>query len=150
MVADLVVLAIPFRGFAMLPGEELAGRIVLDVCNYLPYRDGHEPDIEEGRVSTSEVLAGRLPFSRVIKGLNTISTGQVVVDATPAGTPNRRALPIAGDDRGAKGVVARFIDQLGFDVVDAGPLTEARGPRFDPRTAWQPPLTARALTAALM
>jgi hypothetical protein len=105
LVADLVVLAIPFNGFTRLPEEDLAGRIVLDACNYLPYRDGRELAIEEGRTSTSEVLAERLPHTRVVRGLNTIAAGQIGDDTTPARTPNRRALPIAGDDRAAKAVV---------------------------------------------
>lgn len=148
-VADLVVLAIPYGRFPRLPRDELTGRIVLDACNYLPYRDGRDHAIDEGRTSTTEVLAQRLPYSRVVKGLNTISAGQIVADATPPGTPNRRAVPIAGDDPAAKQLVTRFIDDLGFDAVDTGPLTTARAPHFDPRTAWQPPLTATAMTAAL-
>ena len=50
---------------------------------------------------------------------------QDIVDkGTPAGTPHRRALAIAGDDADAKAQVARFIDEIGFDVVDLGPLAE--------------------------
>ena len=147
-MADLVVLAIPYGCFPRLPFDELTGRVVLDACNYLPYRDGRDHAIDEGRTSTAEVLAQRLPSSRIVKGLNTIAAGQIIGDATPPGTPNRRALPIVGDDRTAKELVARFIDELGFDTVDAGPLPGGRGPR-NPRTAWQPPLTALALTAAL-
>lgn len=149
-VADLVVLAIPYGRFPRLPRDELTGRTVLDACNYLPYRDGRDPAIDEGRTSTTEVLAQRLPHSRIVKGLNTIAAGQVIADATPPGTPNRRALPIAGDDRTAKQLAARFIDDLGFDTVDTGSLSTGRGPHFDPRTAWQAPLTAPALTAALL
>ena len=37
---------------------------------------------------------------------------------------HRRALAIAGDDRAAKDVVASYMDDLGFDVVDLGPLSE--------------------------
>jgi predicted dinucleotide-binding enzyme len=43
----------------------------------------------------------------------------------PAGTPNRRALAIAGNDAEAKRIVAQLIDQFGFDVVDVGPLSES-------------------------
>ena len=46
-------------------------------------------------------------------------------DAQPAGTNNRRALVIAGDDPAAKALVARLIDQFGFDVVDMGGLAES-------------------------
>ncbi|MHB8696370.1 MAG: hypothetical protein ACYDHH_34615, partial [Solirubrobacteraceae bacterium] len=62
-------------------------------------------------------------------------------------TPNRRALPIAGDNTAAKLVVTRLIDEIGFDVVDAGPL--ANGPRLDPNTAWGPVLDTNALRRSL-
>ena len=46
----------------------------------------------------------------------------LTTDGQPAGTKNRRALVIAGDDQGAKATVTRLLDQFGFDTVDAGPL----------------------------
>ena len=50
-------------------------------------------------------------------------------DGLPAGSVGRRALPLAGDDKAAKAVVAKLMDEFGFDVVDAGPLSE--GWRFE-------------------
>jgi predicted dinucleotide-binding enzyme len=44
--------------------------------------------------------------------------------ARPAGSADRSALPIAGDDAAAKQVVTEFFDSIGFDTVDAGPLAE--------------------------
>lgn len=148
-VADLVVLAIPYGNLPGLPIDALTGRLVVDACNYLPYRDGHDPAIDEGHCSSSEVLAQRLRHSTIVKALNTIAACQVGLDATPAGTPNRRALPLAGDEPAAKQLVAHFVDDLGFDPVDAGPLSASRAPHFSPRAAWQPPLTASALAAQL-
>ncbi|WP_020387758.1 NADPH-dependent F420 reductase [Kribbella catacumbae] len=119
-VADLVVLAIPYGRFPRLPRDELIGRIVLDACNYLPYRDGRDPAIDEGRTSTTEVLADLLPYTRVVKGLNTISAGQLLADAT------------------AKQIVTHFINDLGFDAVDTGPLSTRRAPHFDPAPPGNP------------
>ncbi len=42
--------------------------------------------------------------------------------ARPAGATDRSALPIAGDDPAAKAAVTRFLDAIGYDTVDAGPL----------------------------
>ena len=53
-----------------------------------------------------------------------LAAAALTAEAQPAGTPNRRALVIAGDDAAAKAVVAKLIDEFGFDVVDAGPLSE--------------------------
>ena len=63
-------------------------------------------------------------IEKVVKAFNHIYAAQLTTDRRPAGTPNRRALVIAGDDAGAKGVVTRMLDECGFDTVDAGPLKE--------------------------
>lgn len=42
-----------------------------------------------------------------------------------AGSANRRALAIAGDDAAAKKTVSDLLDQFGFDTVDIGPLSES-------------------------
>ncbi|MDP2014615.1 MAG: NADP oxidoreductase, partial [Actinomycetota bacterium] len=44
--------------------------------------------------------------------------------ARPAGADDRSALAIAGDDAAAKAAVVEFLDSIGYDVVDAGPLAE--------------------------
>ena len=68
--------------------------------------------------------AAHLPRSKVIKAFNHIYAKDLTTDGRPAGTPNRRALVIAGDDPPAKHAVTHLLDQFGFDTVDAGPLKE--------------------------
>jgi 8-hydroxy-5-deazaflavin:NADPH oxidoreductase len=60
-----------------------------------------------------------------VKAFNHIYAAELTTHGQPAGTPNRRALAIAGNDADAKAEVARLIDQFGFDVVDIGPLSES-------------------------
>jgi predicted dinucleotide-binding enzyme len=43
----------------------------------------------------------------------------------PGGTPKRIALPIAGADGAGRDVVHGIVDQLGFEPVDAGPISES-------------------------
>jgi len=43
----------------------------------------------------------------------------------PSGTPNRIALPIAGEDGLGRALVHDIVEQLGFDPVDAGPISES-------------------------
>jgi predicted dinucleotide-binding enzyme len=43
----------------------------------------------------------------------------------PAGAAGRIALPVAGDDRRAKAVVVKLMEELGFEGVDAGGLHES-------------------------
>ena len=42
----------------------------------------------------------------------------------PAGDPERSVLPIAGDDAAAKAAVTAFLDAIGYDALDVGPLAE--------------------------
>ena len=43
----------------------------------------------------------------------------------PAGSRDRVALPISGDNTKAKEIVAQLIDRIGFDSVDAGTIAES-------------------------
>jgi predicted dinucleotide-binding enzyme len=67
--------------------------------------------------------------ARVVKVFNNIFFKHLAALARPAGAADRTALPLAGDDAGAKAEVARFLDAIGYDSVDAGPLAEG-GRRF--------------------
>jgi predicted dinucleotide-binding enzyme len=145
--AEIVIVAIPFASFKQVPVDPLAGKVVIDTGNYYAPRDGHVAELDDGTTTSSEMLASRLPTSNVVKAFNTIMAAQIVEHATPAGTPHRRALPIAGDDAAAKRLVTGLIDELGFDVVDAGLLAEGR--RLDPMTAWGPVLDAQELRRSL-
>jgi predicted dinucleotide-binding enzyme len=122
---DIVVVTIPLKAYRSVPIEPLAGKIVIDTNNYYPQRDGHFPELDSESTTTSELLQAHLPKSKVVKAFNHIYAKDLTKDGQPAGTPNRRALVIAGNDDEAKSRVTRLIDQFGFDVVDAGPLRES-------------------------
>jgi predicted dinucleotide-binding enzyme len=121
---DIVVVTIPLKNVRRVPVEPLAGKIVVDTNNYYPQRDGHIAALDDETTTTAELLQAHLPTSKVVKAFNHIYAAALTTDGQPPGTKDRRALVIAGDDRDAKATVARLIDQLGFDVVDAGPLKE--------------------------
>jgi 8-hydroxy-5-deazaflavin:NADPH oxidoreductase len=122
---DLVVVTIPLKNIASVPVEPLAGKVVIDTNNYYPQRDGHIAALDEERTTTSELLQEHLPASKVVKAFNHIHAAHLATDGRPAGTPNRRALVIAGDDAAAKATVTGLLDEFGFDTVDAGPLSES-------------------------
>jgi len=122
---DIVVVTIPLKSIDTVPVAPLAGKIVIDTNNYYPQRDGHIAELDAGKTTTSELLQRRLPTSKVVKAFNHIRAAALTDEAQPAGTANRRALAIAGNDAEAKAAVARLIDQFGFDVVDLGPLSES-------------------------
>lgn len=122
--ADIVVVALPIHTYASLPADAFAGKIVIDTGNYYPAWNGNIPELDDESTTTSELLQAALPGASVVKALNNLSAADLTTDGSPAGTRDRRALVVAGDDLDAKVVVRELIDGFGFDVIDAGPLAE--------------------------
>jgi 8-hydroxy-5-deazaflavin:NADPH oxidoreductase len=123
--ADIAVVTIPLGRIDELPVDELAGKIVLDTNNYYFERDGRIEALDKGETTTSELLQRQLPTSRIAKAFNHIMARDITTDGAPAGSENRRALATAGDDADAVDFVTRFYDELGFDTVNIGPLSES-------------------------
>jgi predicted dinucleotide-binding enzyme len=125
---DLVIVTIPQKSVPQLPKGLFAGVpesvVVVDTGNYYPsFRDGRIDAIENGATESgwvSEQL-GR----PVVKAFNNIMAQSLAEGGLPAGAPQRIALPIAGDDARAKGIVIALVDALGFDGIDAGALDES-------------------------
>jgi 8-hydroxy-5-deazaflavin:NADPH oxidoreductase len=125
---EVVVVTIPEKNVPDLPRDLFAETqksvVVIDTGNYYPrQRDGRIEGIEGG-LTESQWVAQRLNMP-VIKAFNNIYAEHLLKLGKPKGTPGRIALPVAGDDDGAKAIVMRLIDELGFDGVDAGSLDES-------------------------
>ncbi|MDX3102632.1 NADPH-dependent F420 reductase [Nonomuraea angiospora] len=99
---DLVVATIPLHAYDRLPAADLAGKTVVDTMNYYPDRDGDLPELSGGALTSTALVQRHL-----------------------AGAPDRSALPVAGDDEGAKAQVARLLDALGYDAVDVGTIADS-------------------------
>jgi 8-hydroxy-5-deazaflavin:NADPH oxidoreductase len=126
--ADLVIVSIPQKNVPDLaPGivsTAKPGAPVIETNNYYPQqRDGLIAEIEAG--TPESVWVSQQLGAPVIKVFNGIFWKHLRDRGTPAGSPGRIALPIAGADGPAKQVVFDLIDQLGFDPVDAGSLAES-------------------------
>ena len=121
---DIVVVTVPLKNYRDVPVAPLTGKIVIDTNNYYPQRDGHIAELDNESTTTSELLQAHLPASRVVKAFNHIYAAELTTHGQPAGSRNRRALVIAGDDSAAKAEVTDLLDRFGFDTVDAGPLKE--------------------------
>jgi predicted dinucleotide-binding enzyme len=121
---EVVVVAVPLSAYRAVPVEPLAGKIVIDTDNYYPDRDGYIAELDRKETTTSELLARHLPASRIVKAFNAVRMVELERDSRPAGSPDRRALPIAGDDADAKAVIVKLQDAFGYDTVDVGPLSE--------------------------
>ena len=121
---DLVVVTVPLGAISTLPMDELAGKVVIDTNNYYPERDGQITVLDDETTTVSELLQSHLPTSKVVKAFNHINYADLTTDGRPAGTENRRALIVAGNDASARQTVAELIDSFGFDTIDLGPLNE--------------------------
>ena len=119
---DLVVIAVPLRAVPDLPAGALRDKVVVDANNYYPQRDGQIGPLDDGSTTSSRWIARQLPGAAVVKVFNSIYAGHLLSNGLPAGDPARIALPVAGDDDGAKGTVMALVDELGFEPVDAGDL----------------------------
>jgi hypothetical protein len=68
----------------------------------------------------------RLSLGRpAIKVFNNIITYSLIHGGLPTGSKDRIALPVSGDDTNAKQFAIALLDDMGFDGVDAGPLSES-------------------------
>ncbi len=121
---DVVVVTVPLKARDDVPVGPLVGKVVLDTMNYYPERDGHVAALDDESTTTSELLQARLPDSHVVKVFNNIYFEHLASQARPAGSEDRSALAIAGDDADAKATVTRLLDEIGYDTYDLGPLAE--------------------------
>jgi 8-hydroxy-5-deazaflavin:NADPH oxidoreductase len=96
---------------AKVPGW--SGKIVIDMTNRF---GGSSP------LSTAEDVAA-LTGARVVKALNTIGAEHY---QNPRIGGQAATMFIAGDDAAAKQKAGQLISDIGFDVVDIGPLSAAR------------------------
>jgi 8-hydroxy-5-deazaflavin:NADPH oxidoreductase len=125
---EVVIVTIPEGHIPKLPKDLFArvpdNVVVVDTGNYYPrHRDGRIAEIEAGLTESRWV---EKQLSRpVVKAFNNIYARHLMEKGRPAGGPDRIALPIAGDDRKAKAVVMKLLDELGFDGVDAGGLDDS-------------------------
>lgn len=129
---DIVVVTIPLRAYRQVPPAPLLGKVVIDTNNYYPQRDGAFEELDDGRTTSSALLQRHLAGAHVVKAFNNIAAGALLALARPARAGDRTGLPIAGDDESATATATRFLDEIGYDAVDAGLLADSW--RFQPGT----------------
>jgi hypothetical protein len=124
---DMLFIAVPQKAIPELPkgllNKAKQETIVIDVGNYYPFRDGRIDELENGL--TESVWVERQIGWPVVKVLNTVIAKALAEAGRPAGSRDRVAFPISGDNSKAKEIVAQLIDRIGFDSVDGGTIAES-------------------------
>ena len=137
---DVVLLAVPWRKpEALPPANAVAGRIVIDAMN--PYAEQGGLEDLHG-VTSSELTRRRLPGARLVKAFNTIYFKHLAANGrTDRPVRERHAIFVSGDDREAKQVVMKLIEDIGFGPVDMGGLIEGGGRQQPDSPVYNKPMT---------
>jgi predicted dinucleotide-binding enzyme len=130
---DIVILAVPLTACTAISPEALRGKPLLDTSNYYPFRDSRIAQLDRDEVTTSEMVQQHFRGIPLVTAFNNMLAHHIPQLTRPTGAPDRSAVPIASDSVDAKRAAAALIDQLGFDVVDAGGLADTW--RFEPEAA---------------
>ncbi|MFL6120319.1 NADPH-dependent F420 reductase [Actinophytocola sp.] len=147
--ADVVVVAVPFHRHRELPVAETAGKTVVDATNYDPALDDRVRELDEDRITSSELVQAHLSGAQVVKAFNAIRWEHLRDHAHRDRFAGRRGIPVSGDHVRAKKSAMALVEEIGFDAVDAGGLARG-GRKFQPGTpVYAADLTAHDLRARL-
>ena len=125
VTGDVVVLAVPYPAVSHVlaqRGEQLAGKIVVDITNPLNFETFDSLVVPADSSAAAEIAAA-LPSSRVLKAFNTTFAGTL---ASGTVGPLPTTVLIAGDDADAKSTLAGIVTSGGLEAIDAGSLKRAR------------------------
>jgi 8-hydroxy-5-deazaflavin:NADPH oxidoreductase len=146
---DVLIISIPIKALPSIRniigqvGKEV---IIVDTSNYYPYRDGKIEEIENGKVES--VWVSNQLDRPIIKAFNNLLAYTLENEGTSEDTIGRIAVAVAGNDQSQKQVVIDVVNELGFDAVDSGSLSDSW--RQQPGTpAYCTELTKDELTKAL-
>ncbi|HJQ12192.1 MAG TPA: NAD(P)-binding domain-containing protein [Gemmatimonadaceae bacterium] len=124
---EVVIVTIPEKNIPSLPDDLFAempkNAVIVDTGNYYPRRDGYIADIESG--TTESRWVSQQLGRPVVKAFNNIYAQHLLERGKPRGAADRIALPVSGDDKRAKEIVIKLLDEMGFDGVDAGALDDS-------------------------
>lgn len=119
---DVILLAIPWTSVeeTVRRSGSLSGKILIDATNPLT------PDLKGlalENTSVAERIAQLAKGAKVVKAFNAI--GAKTLNNLTFGS-DRADLFMCGDDTSSKRVVGELANDIGFDVVDVGSLSNAR------------------------
>jgi predicted dinucleotide-binding enzyme len=123
--ADVIVLATGYADAvpALRAAGDLKGKVVIDITNpltadYMGLTIGHS-------TSAAEEIAKAVPGAEVVKAFNTVFA-QVLAEGADFGNGRKVSVFVASDSERAKHTAGAVAESIGFAVVDAGALKNAR------------------------
>jgi predicted dinucleotide-binding enzyme len=125
VTGDVIVLAVPYGSVADViaqRGDQLAGKIVVDITNPVDFATFDVLTVPAGSSAAAEIAA-KLPHSTVLKAFNT-NFGATLGSGSVGGETT--TVLIAGDDADAKALLTGIVAAAGLKAVDAGGLKRAR------------------------
>jgi len=125
VTGEVVVLAVPYPKVAEViaqRGDQLAGKIVVDITNPLDFATFDDLTVPADSSAAAEIAAA-LPRSRVLKAFNTNFAG-TLASGRIGDAPT--TVLVAGDDADAKSLLIGVVSAAGLRAVDAGSLKRAR------------------------
>ena len=125
VTGEVVVLAVPYgavAGIVAQRGEQLAGKVVVDITNPVDFETFDSLVVPADGSAAAEIAAA-LPRSRVVKAFNT-TFAATLASGTVGAQPT--TVLIAGDDADAKSLLAGIVTAAGLRAIDAGSLRRAR------------------------
>ena len=123
--ADAVVLATGYADAvaALRAVGDLTGKVVLDITNpltadYMGLTIGHD-------TSAAEEIAKAVPGAEIVKAFNTVFA-QVLAEGADFGNGRTVSVFVASDSERAKQTAQAIAESIGFAVINAGGLKNAR------------------------
>ena len=128
LVINATAGATSLDALSLAGGEQLAGKVLVDVANPLDFSQGMPPRLSVcNGDSLGEQIQRAYRDVRVVKTLNTV-TAAVMVD--PGLVEGTHTIFMAGDDAAAKAQAGELLREFGWpqeSILDLGDISAARG-----------------------
>ena len=123
--ADAIVLATGYGDAvaALKSVGDVQGKVVIDITNPLS-ADYMSLTLDHSN-SAAEEIAKAVPGAEIVKAFNTVFA-QVLAEGADFGAGRKVTVFVASDSKRAKQTATTLAQSLGFEVVDAGALKNAR------------------------
>jgi predicted dinucleotide-binding enzyme len=119
----VVILALPYGavGDALKEAGDMAGKVLVDITN--PITADFKGLVVGHTTSAAEEIQALAPNATVVKAFNTIFA-QLLTPESRSGKSLQ--VFVAADEEAAKTAVSSLAKSIGFEPVDAGPLSNSR------------------------